>query len=156
MEIEKFMNLDEWKSGPKFLFLKNLTDQWQLLEDSPRDTNAAEIYISSLSNISPTEKFLQSVSSWNKLKRLTAWILRLKKKLRHEQTETGTLKISDINAAENHIIKYVQQKYYLNTISSLIKDRSLTRKDTLKKLNPYLDEEGILRVGIYLRFTSEL
>ena len=51
-------------------------------------------------------------SSLSKLIRVTAWILRFIRKLKHKKKETGPLTASELKDAKKHWELYIQQKNF--------------------------------------------
>ena len=142
--------VERWKHGPKFLCLPE--EEWP--QDSPnvdqskvegesRKIHTVSIYTKEESPIDCT-KF----SSWRRLLRVTAYILRLvwnlcasynKNKAPEENNmkpKEGPLLPEDLESAENHWIKESQKS---------LKDRLM--KGEFKNLSPYTDSDGIVRVG---------
>ena len=85
-------------------------------------------------------------SSWNRLTRVLAWVLRFinncKQENKLKQVELNTEEISD---AENHIIREMQKKEFKEEYSSLVKRKELPTHSKLLGLCPKLDSEGIMR-----------
>ena len=109
---------------------------------------------------------IQWYSSWYKLKRGVAWLLRfgefLKKKSclqegLNDPLPCGRLSIQELRSAEVRIIKYVQRSSFSLVIKALQRVSSdEPEKQRLKgmgsfgsiyKSRPLLDQEGVLRVG---------
>jgi transposase InsO family protein len=57
------------------------------------------------------------------------------------------LSVSEIHRAELSIVKYVQGKSFENEVKSLVKGESLPKSSTIRNLSPFLDDQGLLRVG---------
>lgn len=49
--------------------------------------------------------------------------------------------------ARKFLIKQVQNKHFSSVISTLREDKPILDKSRLSELAPFLDEEGLLRVG---------
>ena len=58
----------------------------------------------------------------------------------------STISADDLFKAKTSVIRLVQQESFPTLLQS-VKSNSLPRKDPLKKLNLFIDSEGILRVG---------
>ena len=110
------------------------------------------------------DKLFQHYSSWYKLKRAVAWILRVKKGLHSRVTQRQTssviqpprkdqscLTTDDIRDAERAIVRYVQQTVFPEEIAMLkgtpSEKQHLKRSSPTHRLDPKLDGDGILRVG---------
>lgn len=101
-----------------------------------------------VNEISDIEEITSKYSSYDKLLRITAILLRWKSKGR------GLLTVEEINNAELRIVKQIQLKYFKEEIEKVKKGRSL--RPELKMLSPYIDKEGILRVLGRLQHFNEL
>ena len=113
------------------------------------------------------DEFMSKYSSWNRLKRGVAWLLRFvqylhirsKKKTTDEILKQGGLTVEECQAAERGIIQYVQRQAFPKEVDALNSPkqhfavqggRSRDRQLSLHKLNPVLID-GIMRVGGRLR-----
>lgn len=105
-------------------------------------------------------KLVSHYSSWVKLKRAIAWILRAKdililKSWKRKETvaackpslHQGPLTVEELNRAEMEIIQYCQRCSFQSEISALRRgEQVLKRKSPIYRLDPYL-QDGVLRVG---------
>ena len=89
-------------------------------------------------------------SNWYKMRRAVAWLCRFILQL-GKSSETGNLKIHEIEHARLLLIKNAQRKCYADEFRCLSAGRDVTKSSPLHKLNPFLDEEGIIRVGGRIR-----
>ena len=112
-------------------------------------------------------------SNWNRMKRCVARILRLKQFLAHVQTPLETrragklssqpLKVEELQRAEEIILKLVQGCAFAKESEALrkiqgeerqknrdlvrVKKAEIKKTSTLYRLDPFLDQNGLLRVG---------
>ena len=84
------------------------------------------------------------------MRRAVAWLCRFILQL-GKSSETGNLKIHEIEHARLLLIKNAQRKCYADEFRCLSAGRDVTKSSPLHKLNPFLDEEGIIRVGGRIR-----
>ncbi|KAK7910443.1 hypothetical protein WMY93_015127 [Mugilogobius chulae] len=61
---------------------------------------------------------------------------------------------SELNKAECLIIRTVQQECYSQELSAIRKEQSLPKTSPILKLNPFIDNDGLLRVGGRLRHSQ--
>ncbi|XP_054279079.1 uncharacterized protein LOC128997465 [Macrosteles quadrilineatus] len=123
----------------------------------------------------PQLELLTRFSSWKKLRHVTAYVLRFinrcrtKISLKYFKPESSTLQdvplttssrlsLQEINKATVYILHLVQQESFSNEISALQKGQ--TPSLPLQRLLPFLDKDGLLRVGgrlsnAYLNFNSK-
>ncbi|XP_078698382.1 uncharacterized protein LOC144925949 [Branchiostoma floridae x Branchiostoma belcheri] len=106
---------------------------------------------------SPMDALIAHYSSWHRLKKAVAWIIKVKQALRQRKvaTENG-MTMHDLNQAEKAIFKHVQNRYYKQEIVSLerSKDAVVASTSNVRKLNPILGDDGLLRVGGRLDMSS--
>lgn len=141
MSAKELKDSTLWQNGPEFLAKPE--EHWPNQPHLESENEAMEIkktpqiYSCNADVNSPTDKFITSYSSWHRLKKAVAWILRLKSNLRHkEEIETNKyLTVDELNRAETAIIKYVQRCEFSNESSK-----------RLDKLSP-ATRDGIIRVG---------
>lgn len=95
---------------------------------------------------------LTRTSSWRRLIRRTAWLLRFLDncQLRGEKRcrrETGDVTEAEEERAIIFWVKQEQSVYYGPELMALQEERAFPVKSQLIRLNPVIDENGILRVG---------
>ena len=151
VSVSKFLSLDDWVNGPTFLWEHE--DKWpkqvnlKSVSTTDLEISKTKLCLASLADTDlGTDKLLKSCSSFYKLKVKVAWLLRYKGLLMGNVV-TGNLSINELNESEMYIIKYLQYKYFKETIERLKNNKCLSKKDSLIKLDPYLDNVGLLRVG---------
>ncbi|XP_071874181.1 uncharacterized protein [Bombus fervidus] len=145
---KEFLKQDLWKTGPEWL---NQTEEswpnWSptMADDIPEQKKT----ICLMSNtIEPS--LLDRYSSWSKLIRVVARCLRWKNK----QNRGTPLTVDEINSSHSKVIHLIQSTHFPSEISQLRKNRTNEVGGKLKGLNPFIDKEGILRVGGRLRNSS--
>ena len=153
---------NQWLNGPQFL--QKDENSWPSLQYQPVDETLLEtkkvrqtFLISTPNQDSGLDKVISYHSSWYKLKKSVAWIIRFYKSLKaKEQVPKASLSPSEIKSAETKIIKHVQRQNFGEAIESLevperidVKPRKSQRRimGPIYKLNPVLDDNGMLRVG---------
>ena len=142
--------VERWQHGPKFLPLpENEWPQDSSTNDQPKvEDECRKVHnVCFQTNVEHPINF-QKFSSWRKLVRVTAYMLRLIWNLRaqrHNKThpeendmkrKEGPLLPEELQEAEHHWIKESQKS---------LSDR--LKKGELKTFNPYKDSDGIVRVG---------
>lgn len=159
--VDALLSSELWMSGPEFLseipltlpnqpFVSEITsDDEEVKERKPRVINDKEVKCATAvkKENNSTDKLLLSSSVWYKLKVKVGWMLKLIEILRKAGKPCKRLDVTDLNRAEISIIKYVQSNSYKPLIKTLKQNENISRKEPLKKLNPFLDSQGILRVG---------
>ena len=180
MTVDELLINERWKQGPAFL--KQAEQSWpqrpvnlgEIPDNDPEVKKRVEIFTSKASATCDfIGKAIERISSWSRLKKIVAWVLRYKNLLRRQSQRHKTksdvikhqfgdsiitpLSISEVNEAENEIIKYVQGQLFkeelasLNGISDSIQQgksnqNTVKKNSSIYKLDPVL-ENGLLRVG---------
>ncbi|XP_036347106.1 uncharacterized protein LOC118756451, partial [Rhagoletis pomonella] len=85
-------------------------------------------------------------SSFLKLTRVMAWLLRFVNNSRKKTRMKGELKAVEITSAENHIFRLAQRDAYAEAIEDLRQKKSLPKNCSLYPLTPYLDEDDLIKI----------
>ncbi|KRZ47850.1 Transposon Tf2-6 polyprotein, partial [Trichinella nativa] len=98
----------------------------------------------------------QKYSSLTKLFNVTAYVFRFIRncKVVPEKRKTTPLDVREIDQAEKFWLKAVQNEEFPEELESLKKEKKLPKSSRLWPLNPYVDDNGILRVGGRLRHSD--
>lgn len=141
------LNLKNYWSGPRWL--TSTEDCWpdmQFYDDALPDLR--KVATLSLSTDFTNIDF-DSYSDLSHLERIIAYCLRFKNNsLKTKENKiTGPLRSNEINNASMALIKISQSESFGKEISKLKIHSSLDKGNKLVKLNPFIDEYDILRVG---------
>ena len=91
-------------------------------------------------------------SSFTRLKRVTAWVLRFVRNCREKRSKiTSPLTVSELTSAESYWISLAQHDYFLAEIQELKASGTISSTSSLLTLRPLLDVNGIIRVGSRLQ-----
>ena len=158
-KLDEILADSVWTNGPEFLYeseecwpeTKKL-EKIGLSEDAQKDSGKSQVSSTIVvesdrqeNNPIDSSRF----SSWLRLTRTTAWVLRLVQIARSKeksQFQKPYLEVQEIEKAEEYWIRQIQYKKYGDTIQRLI-NRKPNPSGPLRSLRPFLDEEGLLRVG---------
>ncbi|UYV80978.1 hypothetical protein LAZ67_19002335 [Cordylochernes scorpioides] len=138
-----------WWQGPSWLKDDCVERIW---ENSNSDLQIQEqeeiVAFCHLQTTNVPEYFLK-YSSFTRLKRVTAWCLRFGANCQRasKEREYGPLTTAEMNRAIMVIVKLVQCSEFLHEIQSLNDHCQLPNKNRILDLGPFLDDEGLLRVG---------
>ena len=167
-EASRGMKADElqntrWILGPKFLWSEQ--DKWlsgdeqeqNLRSDDPEVKKSVVMTTSSFNKDKPTlEERVRRFSDWHRARRAVAlsmkYIKRLKRRAKGESDETVQISAEDLEEAGKAIIRSVQFNFFQEDIKVLAKEtrgRESFAKvhSSISKLDPFIDKDGILRVG---------
>ncbi|KAL0861024.1 hypothetical protein ABMA27_009546 [Loxostege sticticalis] len=148
----KLIKFDLWWNGPEFL--QNLETEKCINNLTCLYTTNAELKTKKVATLTTNQEhhfidiLINKCSSLTRVTRVTAWILRFITNARSKtKLDAKYLTTSEITAAREQIIKYVQSTEFNNEYKQLMKHENVTNKSCIFKLNPYLDKKGIIRVG---------
>jgi len=140
-----FMQQKTWFTGP--LWLTNDEIEWP--NKMARISEIPELKKNTCLMTYNDIGILDKYSSYSKLLRIIAYCFRFLPTTRHN----GPLTAEEINNAEIKILKLLQAVQFPDEIKRL-KDRFSTNKSKFANLNPFLDQNGLIRVGGRLRMSN--
>ncbi|XP_033317563.1 uncharacterized protein LOC117215296 [Bombus bifarius] len=145
---EEFLRPTIWQHGPAWLYQsEGYWPTWDLTPQIELPEQKGAICLSA----NPSDySLLQRYSSWPKLIRIIARCLRWKQK----KNRAAPLTVTELRITHNKLIKLLQNIHLSEEIRTLQKDRNAAIKGKLTRLNPFIDKEGILRVGGRLSHSS--
>lgn len=145
-----------WWSGPPWLHIAS--SSWLPSESLPAPSHelpplAAEELKTTpltafLSTLHEDWDFLSRYSSWDRLQRILAYVLRFAHNCRRrppQGRQIGPLSAAELLASRLKIIQLVQQRHFTEDIAAL--QRQAPPSQRLRRLSPFLDTNGLLRVG---------
>ncbi|KAL7825761.1 hypothetical protein SRHO_G00334990 [Serrasalmus rhombeus] len=177
LKVHAFMQNETWIQGPDFLTKPE--DEWPQNPDhsenlTTEDPEVRDVIVSATAaeeQVDTVQQFLENYSSWFRLRKAVAWILKVKNILIHlcqkrkeleaslpqseicrmiqslkNESRGSNLTVEDLKVAELEIIRFSQQQKFSEEISALRKGDRLKKGSHIYKLNPIL-QDGILRVG---------
>lgn len=152
-ETEK---LERWIRGPEFLWINKeewpsqsteIKENFDMEEITVGTTVVQKDFWNSLFN---------RYSSWNRLRRIVAWLIRIVRNLcdlrlhdredKRRLTKETTLTVSEVEEAERKILKEVQRQSFSNDDSKAEVTLNAESKVKLNRLKPFI-EGGLIRVG---------
>lgn len=154
---EALLRDQKWFTGPTFLL--NSEDRWPSplvshpagLEGDPevRIVTATSMAVSFGGALPSAGKY----SCWNKYRRIVAWVLRFLGNFVAKYSSGkksscchGPLKAGEIMRAEKQIVKDSQNRMYSEVVKR-VRDDHRGENDALEGLSPFIDDDGLLRVG---------
>ncbi|XP_043262458.1 uncharacterized protein LOC122403168 [Colletes gigas] len=138
---EEFLRPSIWTYGPEWL-CKDETHwpTWEMTIPSVLPEQKATLCLTTTHVDIP---ILERYSSWGKMRRITARCLRW----RRISTTKGPLTSTEINYAHNVITKLIQRLHFTKELQQIRNNRTHTIKGKFQRLSPFVDQNGILRVG---------
>jgi len=174
LTAKELLSSERWFRGPAFLWENK--SSWPMnpvslaiiADDDPEVRARGQAnHVTQMEEERPLDLMMLQYSSWFRFKRAVAWLLKFVQFLKARRclrisspidvSPRGRLSIDELQYAETQIIKYVQKSAFLPVIKALqdVKHGE-SEKSTFKnigsigsvyKLRPFLDGEGMLRVG---------
>lgn len=145
---QDLLNHPLWWAGPPWL--QRPSDLWpaaNLIDNScvPSEEER-KVVLSTWVHSETCSILLARFSSLSKIKRIIAYCLRFYHNLKHsEHKKTGSLSIFELHQALILLIKDTQNTIFMEDIGHIQRGKQISKP--LRKLTPFLDEDGILRVG---------
>ena len=162
------LNTDElvksrlWWNGPKFLLATK--DEWpkkQIVKSSEAVKETCKkkaekkrwqidsTFMSSALGIENWRLDPRRFSNWQRLKRVRAWVNRFIENCGNpELPRTGELSVEEIQDAELQILISLQRRVFAEEVKMMQSKQSLLRAQSkLLSLNPFLDDDGLLRAN---------
>ncbi len=135
-----------WFVGPKFLWEKEMPIPVEPVPDLLLGDPEVKTFCTLNTNC--TESFnlvdrLSKFSSWSKAIRAVARLLRRVNKDKSNHPST----VSERQKAELYIIKCLQESSYKDELKEIKGGKNVSSCSALYPLDPFLDEDGVIRVG---------
>lgn len=148
-----------WWNGPKWL--QNPESEWPTMnEQMPRATEYQEekklmaVMMVAAPSTTPLLQ-LEEHSRLIKVLRLTAWIRRFVHNCKNrEARREGQLTAEELTDAERYWLACTQKEAYGDDITALRAGKELKENSAVSRFGPYLDDDGLLRVGGRLQFSD--
>ncbi|XP_076301647.1 uncharacterized protein LOC143219631 [Lasioglossum baleicum] len=143
-----------WWTGPQWLRWPQHC--WPSDPPAPTDVPLSEARSAAVHTCSQTSSWTLAsrFSSWAKLIRITAYLFKFIHAL-HARKNTSspissngrTVSVDECSEARIFWIKSIQREQFPTELEALTHGRSLSTKSSIMSLNPFIDSDGILRVG---------
>lgn len=143
-------------NGPPFLLLPE--SRWPQSTVSSIDigrlpeTKTYQALSLPVSTVHPIEPF-QRFSSLNRMQRVLSYCLRFSRRAQKRCCQTGPITWSELNYVLIIAIQ-ITQTHYFSTLIKQINNSQTIFPASLAQLAPFKDQEGLVRVGGRLRFSS--
>ncbi|XP_078051718.1 uncharacterized protein LOC144477857, partial [Augochlora pura] len=140
--IHEFLQPSIWQHGPPWL--KQESASWPSRELIPCTEDPEQRIVTCMTITTAKDtSILNRYSSWGKLIRIIARCLRW----RPGKITKGSLTVRELSRAKITIIRMAQHQHFDEAIRALDRRNNHKLTHQLAKLNPFLDQDGILRVG---------
>lgn len=145
----ELINHPLWWKGPAWLSLEK--SQWPEQPTQIETSLEQRTRLVFKTNVTPIEEPFHEFSSWFKVQRIFATCMRFISNCRTKAPKNEPISINDMQAARIIIIKKVQNTYFAREMEQLQRIRMVTGDSNMASLDPFIDENGLIRVGGRLR-----
>ena len=173
MSANDIVHSEIWILGPSFLrgvhrdLAKGACSSHEVPDGDPeikrpRKVTARSYLVDVTRPAEDIDLLINSYSTWYKLKRGIAWMLRFKswllsRVLKHPATDMNrALDVIDLRSAENAVVKYVQLQHFKQEMTTTATGGATSKPpnskgNSLHGLRPILSDEWLLSIGGRLR-----
>jgi hypothetical protein len=142
-----------WWHGPSWL--ENSTENYQTIKITNQNLeNIPEKKGLSIGAVVTNEELdiFTKCSDFPKLKRVVAYVCRFINNAKRVNNKiTGPLTTEELNVANNVIVKSIQKRSFAEEYHQLSTGGGIEKNSTIRNLSPFLDENGVIRVGGRIR-----
>ncbi len=143
-----------WFTGPSFLWQRDIPKEEEfkvreLNEDDP-EIKRAQVHTTKANEERSLSDRLQKFSDWKRVVKAIARLKRLAKEVKGLKTRSNEVTtLEERMQAEQFMIHAVQEEAFSDEIKALKQKKDVQRNKSIKlhKLNPFMDNQDILRVG---------
>ena len=143
-----------WWSGPEWLRFvpANWPKQSSLPPNEPSDEER-EICLHVTVVPRTTVVQIEHFSSFDRLKRVTAWAMRFIHNCVRKKNQLNALNVSpfltveELNGAEIYLLSIAQQEHFADEICSIQGKSAIPDSSSILPLHPFMDSNGLLRIG---------
>lgn len=152
----KELQSSNWLTGPSFLWNASISNDECAAELSPDDPEIKAKALATSGKPAPLLDRLEMFSDWTRVISAVTVLERCARRISTDSPRLDPLK--EKLAAKMLIIKLIQERHFSEEMSMVKESSSKTVKQSsrLFKLEPFVDHEGILRVGGRLQQSSLL
>ena len=148
LSSNEFLASPEWINGPSFLKSPDIRSDPIPNTDVSIALEKRKKKVVSVNQVVVSDSFIDRFSSFNRLLRVLAYIVRFTDRTRKKPVNLNVnLSKAELDNALILAIRIVQSVYFFDDVDRLSRNLALKAKSKLLSLTPFLDEDRILRVG---------
>lgn len=146
----EFLSNSLWWKGPSWLSCNSETWPNSSLNVSDLEdivlSEERKLVLNIVSESDSLDLLLTRFSSLDKIQRILVYCSRFIHNCKNKKSSNfGVIQPDELEKAMSCLVKYVQGQSFKEEIDALLNDRLLSKP--FRKLSPFLDERGVLRVG---------
>ncbi|XP_055603791.1 uncharacterized protein LOC129752026 [Uranotaenia lowii] len=158
LPVADFLESELWRVGPKWL--QEAEDVWPMpMEEITIDDEDLEMRktVCSISTAPEPHRLFLLSSSFTTSIRIVAFCFRFVHYFKHRNQQERTLLLTaeEFRKAKIALTRLAQSEIYAEEVKQLRKNHQVSSNSPLKLLSPFLDQEGVIRVGGRLRNSLE-
>ncbi|XP_058828022.1 uncharacterized protein LOC131687940 [Topomyia yanbarensis] len=161
MHVNAFLESKLWSIGSEWL--SKSEENWPRespLEPVPEELMERETVAAGATCSGKYNEIFTRYSHFNKMLRVVAWISRFRRncqsrRLGQPSCLNATLTVEELEQSKGLLLRLVQSESYLQEIKDLHTGKLVSPRSTVRALNPFQDEQGLLRVGGRLQHSNE-
>ncbi|XP_062535031.1 uncharacterized protein LOC134204220 [Armigeres subalbatus] len=161
MKVDEFLSSDLWQHGPFWLSLHR--------ENWPTTTNAnnhsdevleRRVMVAAVQNRPTVNDIFLRTTSYQRLLRITAYCLRFINACRQRESSdrpegSTVLTVEELSMSRKKLVKLAQADSFGEEIRELGRGKTVSKRSNLRLLSPFLDSDGIIRVGGRLNLSEQ-
>ncbi|XP_062716301.1 uncharacterized protein LOC134291910 [Aedes albopictus] len=165
MDVDDFVESNLWKYGPQWLQSPEL--EWpirRLTEVPEAETERKGVVVAVTTSTPHCNPIFSRYSSFTRLTRIVAlcqrFVSSLRSKSRTQPTSPGfdksqALSLEELIQARLTLVRLAQADCFHEELRELQQGRQLPKRSSLRLLSPFIDTEGVLRVGGRLKLSEQ-
>jgi hypothetical protein len=145
-----------WLEGPVWLSDPCLVPSTDQLTDKNIDSGQEEHVVATCTTTKLENPFaFQRWSTFTKVVRIVAWVLRFIHNTKSKETKlSGELAYDEITSAKIMVFQLEQKEAFASEFDCLDSGKAVPKQSPLKKFNPFLDTDGLMKVKGRLQFSN--
>ncbi|XP_055527048.1 uncharacterized protein LOC129719682 [Wyeomyia smithii] len=161
MKVDDFLLSELWHYGPTWLKIPSVA--WPISD--PRQTISEDILerrkmVAAVQSMQAVNEIFGEYSSYHRLLRVTAYCFRFIHAFRPPMSSETIVKpkhltVDEISNAPTNLIKLAQADGFAEELRDLGKGKPVSNNSHLRLLNPFIDSDGVIRVGGRLRLSEQ-
>ena len=159
LESKHQEKIKRWFEGPSFLWkkehiwLKKCSIFEQIPDDDPEIKKVHKVSAVQVEN-GVLVRLQRLTWNWNRMKRVVALLIKIKDIWLKRIAKTASIiqlhdsiDVKALQEAQDLLFKMVQDQSFANEKKHLLEGKAVPRGSCIVKLDPFLDDKGIIRVG---------